>query len=362
MYTINSKIKKAIIFHHDDMDGQVAGKIAEHFLKEQDKKIDIKLYEVGYHKEVKLATSEFDHNTLVIITDYSFHLTVFDDLVNMVGPENIIWIDHHKSAIETYKMYPKLYLIDGLRYIGLSGAELTYHFFKHDIRTISQDWEIVPLPPTKKNIAKNVTNKTVIFEPLCLYLVGEWDTWRYDEDDPTAKQFSAGYLMKKPHLDDYSDEAENFWKLFYLQDAVYDVTVDEESMKYMDKTDEILNTGKVVNDYIAMTNKTSLQRFAFAAKIDKFPNIECVALNSTARSSLVFDNVKKHFHVGLVYSFNGKFMCYSIYRLDKDPDIKIDVSEIARCYGGGGHPGAAGFNTEHRLIVQKVGDIDEYLV
>lgn len=362
MYKISSKIKKAIVFHHDDMDGQVAGKIAQYFLtKEQDRQIDVKLYEVGYHKEVRLDVEEFDKTTLVVITDYSFHLGAFDDLVNMVGPENIIWIDHHKSAIETYKMYPNLYLIDGLRYIGLSAAELTYHFFKHDIRVIPEDRVIIPIPPTEKSRAYDATNKTVIFEPLCLYLVGEWDCWRFDDDDPVAKNFNAGYLIKRPEMDDTSEEAEKFWGLFYKHEVVYNAMLLEYESTYMERTSNILNAGEDVNEYMKKSNNSTLERYAFPAKMDKYPNLDVVAVNSSNKSSLIFEKVKEYFHVGLVYTFNGSFMCYSIYRLEKDPEMKIDVSAIARCYGGGGHPSAAGFNTEHRLVVQKIGEISEYM-
>ena len=358
---MNSKINKVIIFHHDDMDGQVSAKIAEHFLKENSEKndLEIKLYELGYSKEVVLNNDEFSKETLVVILDWSFHLNVFDDLVYMVGYENIIWIDHHKTAIDSYKQYPRIYLIDGVRHVGLCGAELTYQFFKHDLRNVPDDYKVLPLPPYEAKTYSTETVQNAIIEPLCLYLVGEWDMFRYSEEEQYVKHFSAGYLVKKPALDDYSDDAQKFWSLFYTNNTVYDVIYEEDA--YMKYTNEIMEAGETINGFIKLTNSRTISSYAFPAKIDKFPNLECVAVNTSSRSSLVFNDVRDQFHVGLCYTFNGKFMCYSIYRLGKDPELLIDVSEIARCYGGGGHPGAAGFNTEHRLVVTKIGELRDYL-
>lgn len=361
MYKINKNINKVIVFHHDDMDGQVSAKIAEHFIREgsENKDIEIKLYEVGYSKEVRIDVNEFNKNTLVVILDWSFHLTVFDDLVHMVGYENIIWIDHHKTAIDNYKQYPGIYLIDGIRYVGLCATELTYQFFKQSLRHIPEDYNIIPVPPYE---AKNYSTEPVqnaIIEPLCLYLVGEWDMFRYSEEEQYVKHFSAGYLVKRPQMDDYSDEAKKFWELFYTQNTLYDAMYGED--EYMKYTNNIMEAGETINGYIHIINKRTIISYAFPAMIDKFPKLECVAVNTSSRSSLVFNNVRDKFHVGICYTFNGRFMCYSIYRLGKDPDILIDVSEIAKCYGGGGHPGAAGFNTEHRLVVTKIGELEDWL-
>ena len=52
------------------------------------------------------------------------------------------------------------------------------------------------------------------------------------------------------------------------------------------------------------------------------------------------------------FSFNGRngTWTYSMY------SKTVDVSEIAKKYGGGGHKGAAGFNT-NRLIFERKGEI-----
>ena len=87
---------KALIIHHDDPDGRMGGYILYRFLLNQ-------------YPEVK--TKEANYNTIfdfkelvepedkVFIVDFSLNNQYFTKLTDIVPRENIVWIDHHKSAI-----------------------------------------------------------------------------------------------------------------------------------------------------------------------------------------------------------------------------------------------------------------------
>lgn len=368
MYKINPKISRVFVFHHNDMDGYVSAAIVKHFMELQEKPPKVKLLEVGYSKEVNLPIEEFKGgDVLCVIVDYSFHLNVFDDLVNLVGFENIIWIDHHKSAIENYKAYPHSESIIGLRsFKQISAAELTYLFFG-GFPYETKD-KLLDKFPTFYNPFNQVddyeTSEPSTIIPPALFMVGSWDTFRFRNNYINyANEFSIGFDTLRPPL-----HAKNsFWDIFYMSpkdfNEKYGLFEDIETGlegTYKNNMLNIINTGIAVVKYLNKNNQTNLIRYAFKATLDKFPELDVVALNATNRSSLVFKTVSDNFHVGIVYTFNGKFMNYSIYRLGKDPDKIIDVSNIAKCFGGGGHPGAAGFNTENRLVVHKIDDIDNY--
>ena len=99
-------------------------------------------------------------------------------------------------------------------------------------------------------------------------------------------------------------------------------------------------------------NACDVEDKAFPCRLRKFENIECIAINSCARSSTIFKSVHNDYEVGLVFNYieiPERKMEFSIYRLGKNKDKDIDVSKIAQSFGGGGHHDASGFATNGTL-------------
>ena len=317
---------KALIIHHDDPDGRMGGYILYRFLLNQ-------------YPEVK--TKEANYNTIfdfkelvepedkVFIVDFSLNNQYFTKLTDIVPRENIVWIDHHKSAIESYTNQATL---EGIRNVSKSGCELAYIYTK-GYREKS------PGRMVNINSSNEVEFKLIedIEIPRPIQLIGDYDVWRHNGEG-IEYFFIDG-------LDAYWDRAKlttpeglNFWK------GIYENTDNV--------IDDIIDQGKIINRYKVSMNACDVEDKAFPCRLRKFENIECIAINSCARSSTIFKSVHNDYEVGLVFNYieiPERKMEFSIYRLGKNKDKDIDVSKIAQSFGGGGHHDASGFATNGTL-------------
>jgi nanoRNase/pAp phosphatase (c-di-AMP/oligoRNAs hydrolase) len=66
-------------------------------------------------------------------------------------------------------------------------------------------------------------------------------------------------------------------------------------------------------------------------------------------SSQIFDTVKEDYDIMIPFCFDGKQWTVSMYTKNKE----IDVSIIAKKYGGGGHKNAAGFQCKELPFIKE---------
>ena len=84
-------MRKICFYHSADLDGHCSGAIV------RKKYPDVELIGINYGDEFPW---EKIPGNLVIMVDFS--LQPFDDMVRLLEMGDIVWIDHHKSAIEDY--------------------------------------------------------------------------------------------------------------------------------------------------------------------------------------------------------------------------------------------------------------------
>ena len=109
-----------------------------------------------------------------------------------------------------------------------------------------------------------------------------------------------------------------------------------------------ITTGQICLDYQRQQNRILCRR-AFVAEIMGY---KAICLNMPDVSSLTFESVYDPAVHDLMIGFTvGTSHCGYSLRSDK-----IDCSEIARAFGGGGHKGAAGFAIEGTdpMVVLKI--------
>ena len=318
---------KVLVIHHDDQDGRMGGYIMCRYYKEQGYETVVP-FEADYNTQFDFPRM-VESGDKVCIVDFSLNNEAMHNLQQIVDFSDITWIDHHKSAIETYTDQKGL---DGIRYIGLSGCELAYIYaqgyrIKHDdkcvnINTIGGDMEFTVI--------------TSIEIPRAVKLIGDWDVWR---GTPDSREFAFALRSDWPSSVLETPEGYTYWENIYA------------GTEYVDK---LIEQGRSILKYVYGKGETDLKEYGYPVKIRKFESIEAIAINSCDRSSLVFESVKDDYEVGLVFNYTMKnkaepIMTFSIYRLGKNPDKTIDVSFIAKAYGGGGHPDASGFSTSGSL-------------
>lgn len=306
--------KITVIHHSADFDGRFCREIAKKF-----------------RPDAELIGWDFGDKPLIIPDGPLYVLDLpldapfgFDyrKIGNERGPQHpagLVWIDHHKSSIESH---PKD--IPGYRIDGVAACRLAWQWFSH----YQGETEI----PTSKPAAlkEDYVNRTVL-EPLAVRLAGEYDIW--DKRDPNADVFQFG--LRSKDLSDYD------WKM--LLDPTVDATLAGTGM---DTTNSdlactvLLQNGHLLQRYQQANDKSVMNR----SFMMNFEDLKFLALNTPRCNSLTFasKDVPETGHDALMgFCWDGQKWKVSLYHAKHRTDL--DLSLIATKYGGGGHKGACGF-------------------
>ena len=215
----------------------------------------------------------------VVIVDFSYKPA---DMLNIVELANsVIWIDHHATA----KDYPYQYL-SGLRNFNdkeKAGCELTWEYYLPD----------EPMP-------------------RAVSLIGDYDKWKL-QYAPTCFQFYEG--MK---LLDNEPDALCWPSLLFNNDLVPEIVASG------------INAIRYRDNYCAGLCKS----FGYGTEIDGNKAYVC---NMFMFGSGGFGEKFHEYPLCIAYIHDGKQFSVSLY------SETVDVGQIAKKHGGGGHKGAAGF-------------------
>lgn len=298
-------MKTTVIHHSADMDGIFCREIARHFIPDAEF--------IGW---------DFGDKPLPIPTEGTIYVMdlpvdrVFDASFSP-GHENgewlkrVVWIDHHKSSIESH---PKS--IPGYRIDGVAACRLAWHWFLQQQRkALGMIWL---LPDKTKFIDR------IVEEPWAVRLAGEYDIW--DKRDPDAELFQHG--LRSQELD----------------------PVDWENLLSSGSTSErvvhaLLNQGRAVQYAMTIQNKDVIRKNGFTVQWEGLTFLAC---NHGLYNSHLFTAGIRPEHdalLGFCMRSNGKWTV-SLYGVPGKPDI--DLSIIAVKHGGGGHKQACGF-TRNKL-------------
>ena len=218
-------------------------------------------------------------NERLVIVDFSFKPELMEKVLKKTT--HITWIDHHKTAFE-YKYSMEL---AGLRDERYSGCELAWMHFR----------SLFPMPHSVK-------------------LIGDRDKWAWKFGQETTT-FNQGIKLYDTSPDS------PFWDGLFTDDA--DVTI-----KYICKEGEtcIRFRDSFCADYA--------KGYGFETE---FEGHKAFAMGLYMFGSEAFGQRIREYPLCLSFEFDGKNYVVGLY------SETIDVSEIAKRYGGGGHKGAAGF-------------------
>jgi oligoribonuclease NrnB/cAMP/cGMP phosphodiesterase (DHH superfamily) len=277
-----------ICYHHNDLDGRCAAAIV------RKKYPDCRMREINYNENPNFE-EEVVLGEAVFIVDFSFDPDKAMELLKRTNNCNITWIDHHNTA----KSYQYNEPFEGKRVVfggsrdfstpGMSGCELTWQYL---FREESM--------------------------PEAVRLLGDYDTWRFDTKRETMK-FQFG--MRSEHTDPTSV----IWRYVF---------------ESRDSVEKVKETGKAILDYKDNVSRRILNN---GYNIN-FEGHLCFVVNSPLIDSSMFDLHACGNEYGFFISwiFTGKDYLVSL-RSRRD---SVNVGEIAKKYGGGGHKGAAGFYCE----------------
>ena len=285
-----------IVFHHNDNDGRCAAAIVSKWhteraktLKVDDPKAQISFVEMDYRMEPPIHL--IDKYAEVVIVDFSFKPEAMKKVFEITP--HVTWCDHHATAKAYEEQYGRP--VEGYRDFtdkGLSGCECTWrHFFPDD------------------------------YMPPAIVTLGDYDSWRMKQR-PTCLEFNEG--LKLTDTNPWS------WVWEYLLSDPED-----EGATFM----QIVESGRLAMKYRDMYCEGLKESYGYTTMIDGHL---AFALNVSRFGSQAFGNLTKKYPVCIAYIHDGRRYEVSLYS-----DMGVDVSEIAKKFGGGGHKGAAGFTSDH---------------
>ena len=286
------------IFYHIDEDG----KCAAFWVKKLGKHYDgLKREFIPINYGMEFPFDDIHPDEQVYIVDYSIFPEEMERL--LIITKNVVWIDHHISAIQRYEADRfKDMEIKGIRKDGIAGCMLTYLYLMEQLTDEEKvSWSLIEAPNFTKYIA-------------------DYDVWKFEYGE-TSKKFEAGLTC-------YDLDPEG---------GVWEELFSEE------KIEEVLSAGESILKYQDNWAKDYCEHYGFDTI---FEGYKAFAMNLAMVSSDYFKSVEEEYDLFIGFAFSGESWNYSLR------SETIDCSKLAMKYGGGGHPGAAGFNTD-KLLVKK---------
>lgn len=287
----NNKIYDIVIFHYPCQDGLASAWVAYNAHKEKGLTVD--LYPIAHGKPIDIGMFA---GKRVICCDYAPSPEVLAELEHVV--KSIQILDHHVTAQKALE--GKSYAVFDM---NRSGAGITWDWFYPD--------------------------KSM---PDFIQMIQDRDIWKWVV--PGSKEFTAGLFTMCSTIE-YMD----FNKLFWLFEQMY---LDATKVSWYKELGTIISTltdnkARAIGD----DHMGTITPFVFDGKLYRacvvncFPDITSEAGNYISKSEQIdfavlwrYHNPSKDFYVSL--------------RSTGD----IDVSAIAKSFGGGGHKNAAGFSTK----------------
>lgn len=297
--------------YHNDMDGRCAAALIAYF--------------TGYRNNADYIECDYRHFPIdeicdsedVFIVDYSFTSNTVEYLKELIYNKkcNVVWIDHHKSSVD-----------------------LNNGFDSYDYQSISTNENLRPYHiPNNLWIAKIPGIRSQSGSGAAL-------TWRYFMEDAEPPMFVK-------YVDDYDR-----WIYKYGEDTIYFKlgleTVDfdaldpiwSELLDNTEKTDGLIAVGGIIKQHIDKDHEHYLSMYGYESKILDIP---CYVVNRKTNSWIFGDKINDY-PVVIVWAFDGSLYSYSLY----SNDTEVDCAKIAESFGGGGHPGAAGFTSDKLLFTK----------
>jgi oligoribonuclease NrnB/cAMP/cGMP phosphodiesterase (DHH superfamily) len=274
-----------IFYHGADLDGKCSGAIAKWGTDEA-----VCLHPINYGDEFP-----YEHVAGQEVMMFDFSLQPFDKMLKLFSvASKVLWIDHHKASIEEYNPYigkiPSS--VEVILNNDLAACELVWQRFHPEL----------PQPP------------------VVSYL-GKYDRW--DHSDRNVVLFHSGMEQFELNPDSY------LWNALFCGDEEWLTSIKEN--------------GKTIEKYKVLSNRRIMELSFDAQIVANGRTYKCLAINSIGHGASIFfskwDPAK--YDIMLRFYYNGRCWAISMYSDPSGPD----VSAIAKCFGGGGHHGAAGFET-----------------
>ncbi len=242
----------------------------------------VELHEIDYGRPI--PWDKIEAAATVIITDFSLPKDAMLKIYEAKG-ENFIWIDHHISAIKEMSDFEN---IAGLRALDRAACVLTWQYFFPELDA-----------------------------PAAVLFIGDRDIWQFDY--PQTRAFSEGLSAE--------DTAAN-------NDVLWDALLSNDQ----DLVQRLLEKGEILLQ--ARLEQIAHYVDSYGFELD-FNGYRTLLVNLPSNGDIGHYICQAGYD--LAYVYRDDFQDGQIFTKVTLYSESVDVSKLAKRYGGGGHKGAAGF-------------------
>lgn len=336
--------KTTVITHSADFDGLFCREIARKFLGDEGVEY------IGWDfKDESLDISLFRNSETIYVMDLPIDRVFGLENAhkggiglgggNYLNTSRFIWIDHHKSAIESHPTD-----IPGYRIDGVAACRLAWQFFQRGNDSdmplrdaIVRDFSEY-LPKKQEFIDRKVS------EPLSVRLAGEYDIW--DKHDPRAELFQHG-LRSRDLSNDWGIMLSNNTRMS-VKEIEGLIDVGHQVMLNPDGTVDnpivlgLLEAGKTIQFVRDQEYADVITQQGFDVQFEGLTFLACNSHELDIRSHLFAAGIKPHHDALLGFTYNGVKKDWRVSMYHAPGKEHHDLSLIAVKHGGGGHRGACG--------------------
>jgi oligoribonuclease NrnB/cAMP/cGMP phosphodiesterase (DHH superfamily) len=286
-------------FYHDDLDGKCAAAIV--YKWHIDNHIPVEhsdFCQIDY--PATISTEDIHDGDLVFIVDFSVSPDEYKLLMEKAA--DVIWIDHHRSALEKYEsanVHPM-----GVRDTKESACLLTWKYLYETCGV-----------------------------PLAIKFISDMDTWTWEYGTITELFISGLESLPTDPLSCVWEELFDLGGPSYVDTAYWLL---DKATAYR----KILDRGEVVKDYKKQWYSSYTRKRAFTSYIEGH---RCLCLNLGDAGIEAFGDDTSSYPIVVAFAFDGDFCKVSLRATTPISEGGVDVGKMAEKYGGGGHPSAAGF-------------------
>jgi oligoribonuclease NrnB/cAMP/cGMP phosphodiesterase (DHH superfamily) len=316
--------------HHNDDDGLCAAAIVRFYLK--DKPEEPSDFIMWRHGQELILPDKLNAGEVWYIVDLAMDDTIYTTIIKLLAADcKVVHIDHHKSGIDYYNNLTdeaKNAIKDVVKFYdtGASGCMLTFLYAQMNDgdRKNPMDIEIDLHPNHSKYAFTNKAVPEVGDIPFVVRYIDDWDNQTGVLADSVPFHYGfADEVDKSPCAD--------VWMHLFTQER-FTIT-------------PIIQRGNAYTSIYERDNKRGIAH-GFETKI---LGNSCFATNSTSGDCRMFNEIKEKYDICCKFSYDGSIQKW-IYFFVSGKDNAVDVSEVAKHFGGGGHALAAGCQTTFNIF------------
>jgi oligoribonuclease NrnB/cAMP/cGMP phosphodiesterase (DHH superfamily) len=311
-------MKTVCVYHSVDLDGWMSAAIVKYWFETEKQEVqpgiflfrkDVDTLDfLGYNYGQPIPDlSGYDK---VVMCDISFPL---EDMLAMNN--QLIWIDHHKSAIDSYLDSHKAYY-KGLRDTKFSACELTWKYFFPD----------EPMPEIVR-------------------LLGRYDCFGHKGTEEETKVLEFQYGARSV-ISNYEEAYEELHTSITTADYSTQMIYEKGKSIYQYLCTEAKQSYK--NGFEIIFDNIHYDKIGFAKDFKQYKFI-CINKERFNPINFGIDYHKEGYDGAACFHYANDLWHFSLY----NDNGLVDCSVIAKQFGGGGHKGAAGFVLKDLSVLFK---------